>query len=39
MDIKELREDIDKYDREIAELLTKRMETAAKIGFIEMERL
>ena len=37
MDINGLRKDIDKYDREIAELLTKRMETAAKIGEYKRE--
>ena len=37
MDINGLRKDIDKYDREIAELLTKRMETVAKIGEYKRE--
>ena len=37
MDINELRKDIDKYDREIAELLDKRMQTAAKIGEYKRE--
>jgi len=37
MDINELRKDIDSYDREIAKLLGKRMETAAKIGEYKRE--
>lgn len=37
MDINDLRKDIDSIDREISELLERRMETAAKIGEYKRE--